>query len=63
MTVRARTTESVQEQKIAKRLTHIVKLVNSLADSEYISLSHSSQLYGINCKLEEICKQYDHGRY
>jgi hypothetical protein len=58
-----RTAESVAEQKIAKRLEYIMKLVDSLADSEHLSLVHSSQLYGINCKLAEIHTQYDHGRY
>lgn len=63
MTYKVRTSESIKEQKIARRLAYITKLIDSLADSENIGLSDSSQLYSVNLLLCEMQKKYDHGRY
>ena len=63
MSTRARTAESVREQKIAHRLGYVMKLIDSLADSENIGLGHSAKLYAINLQLKEIRESYAHGRY
>jgi len=63
MSTKSCTAESVKEHKIAHRLEHVMKLVNSLADNETIDLSHSAKLYGINIQLSVIRESYAHGRY